>query len=210
MVSRRKQKISNAAFSNIGFHFNGFRNKNIIGAGNELITRKYFSLLITRKYFAVKQCFRFEKKIDLLRLRIPDSVNIPIILTVNNISIESISLEIKKKLNDLIILSAFWILEKLLIAYDTMLIIWIIIDTLASWNFNVLSSKTKKYPMLLFPILGFILKASATKTSLMLGMSWYHENILRSINAFDLKKIAVSSPYTWFCRHTNNTDTDNE
>ena len=99
----------------------------------------------------------------LFRLPIPDSVNILITLAMNNISIESIPLSKLKKINYLIILSAFWILEKLLIAYVTMLIIWIIIDTLASWNFNVLSSKTKKYPMLLFPILGFVLKASATK-----------------------------------------------
>ena len=47
------EKISNAAFSNIGFHFNGFRNKNILDAESELITRKYF---------AVNKCFRFEKK----------------------------------------------------------------------------------------------------------------------------------------------------
>ena len=47
------EKISNAAFCNIGFHFNGFRNKNIIDAWNELITRKYF---------AVNKCFRFGKK----------------------------------------------------------------------------------------------------------------------------------------------------
>ena len=69
------------------------------------------------------------KKNALLSLRIPDSVNIPIMLTTDNISIESTPLEIKKKLNDLIILSAFWSLEKLLIAHDTMLIIWVIIDT---------------------------------------------------------------------------------
>ena len=54
----------------------------------------------------------------MLPLRIPDSVNIPILLTMNKISIESIPLS-KKKLYDLI-LSAFW---SLLIAYDTILII---------------------------------------------------------------------------------------
>ena len=76
------EKISNAAFSNIGFHFNGFRNRNIIDAGNELITRKYI---------AVNKYFRFEKN-ALIRLRIPDSVNTSIILAMNNISIESIPL----------------------------------------------------------------------------------------------------------------------
>ena len=39
------EKISNAAFSNIGFHFKGFRNKNITAAGNELITRKYIAVI---------------------------------------------------------------------------------------------------------------------------------------------------------------------
>ena len=47
------EKISNAALCNIGLHFNGFRNKHIIDAWNELITRKYF---------AVNKCFRFGKK----------------------------------------------------------------------------------------------------------------------------------------------------
>ena len=39
--------------------------------------------------------------------------------------------------------------------------------------------KNEKYLTLLFPILAFNLKPSATKTSLMLGMSWEHENILQ-------------------------------
>ena len=51
-VLAENEKILNAAFSNIGFHFKGFRNKNIIDAGNELIARKYF---------AVNKFFQFEK-----------------------------------------------------------------------------------------------------------------------------------------------------
>ena len=38
------EKISYAAFSNIGFHFKDFRDKKITAAGNEMITRKYFSV----------------------------------------------------------------------------------------------------------------------------------------------------------------------
>ena len=72
-----------SAFSKIGFHFKGFRNKNITAAGNEMITRKCI---------AFNNWFRLDTKIDLLRLRIPDSVNIPIILTKKKISIESIPL----------------------------------------------------------------------------------------------------------------------
>ena len=87
MFSRQKRKISNAAFSNIGFQFKAFCNKNITDAGNELTTRKYI---------AVNNFFDLKTKIALLRLRIPDSVNIPILMTMNKISIESIPLSKKK------------------------------------------------------------------------------------------------------------------
>ena len=103
----------------------------------------------------------------LLRLRIPDSVNIPIILTLNKISIESIPLS--KKMERSYHPLSFLVFRKF---FDCLLYN-------AYMNYNRHSSfselecclvEIEKYLTLLFPILAFNLKLSATKT-LLLGMS---------------------------------------